>query len=347
MKQNIYDIMIAMLRTPSASGGEECVVKMFHDALLALVDDVYVDVLGNCIGIKKRGKEGGEKIVLMAHADEVGLMITAADDNGFLYFHEIGGVDTNLLPGTRVEVLGINNDRISGVIGKKPIHLQNRDEKSKNLCAEDLWIDICSRSKKEALDRIEIGTTAVFPHLPISVSNNCVVGSGLDDKVGLAVLLGVAEQLKDINLTADIYFVASVQEELGTRGAKVVLEQIRPSIGIAIDVTHATDYPTMSPIRDGEIKIGGGAVIAKGPNMHKSISQELIGVAKSWKALYQIEPIARPTGTDANSIQIAGCGIQTGLISVPCRYMHTPNEIVCLDDISAAIQVLTEYCKNK
>ena len=174
--------------------------------------------------------------------------------------------------------------------------------------------------------------------------NETIVSRALDDKVGLAVLAGVAQNL--YNTKADVYFVASVQEELGARGAQMVSEYVKPDIGIAIDVTHATDYPTMNPIKDGDISLEKGAVIPLGPNMHKDVCRQLVSIAQENEIPVQIEAIAKPTGTDAREIQVSGCGIKTGLISIPCRYMHTPNEMVSLKDAESAIKLLTEYLKT-
>ena len=174
--------------------------------------------------------------------------------------------------------------------------------------------------------------------------NETIVSRALDDKIGLAVLVGVAQNLSEIK--ADVYLVASVQEELGARGAQMVSKYVKPDVGIAIDVTHATDYPTMNPVKDGEISLGKGAVVPLGPNMHKDMSKQLVSIAQEYGIPIQIEAIAKPTGTDAREIQVSGCGTKTGLISIPCRYMHTPNEIVSLRDAEYAIRLLTEYLKT-
>ena len=178
------------------------------------------------------------------------------------------------------------------------------------------------------------------------LTDTLVLSKSLDDKIGLAVLIGLAHNLQEISTDCDIYLVASVQEELGARGAQMVSETILPEIGIAIDVTHATDYPTMSPAKDGDIRLGKGVVIPMGPNMNKGINQKFASIAERIKIPYQVEAIAKPTGTDARMIQVAGKGIKTGLISIPCRYMHTPGEMVSLEDADNAIALLTEFLQE-
>lgn len=339
MDQKIKEALYESLQMASPSGSEELVTNLFQRMVSPYVDEVYTDVNGNCIAHKKGS---GQKIMLMAHADEVGLMISYIDDRGFLYFKEIGGIDTNLLPGQRVSIMG-QQGSITGVIGKKPIHLQEKSESNKALNPEDLWIDIAAKDKADAESKVQIGSVAIFQCTPTHLNDTLLLSKSLDDKIGLAVLMGLAQNLQSQQTDKDIYLVASVQEELGARGAQMVTAAILPDVGIAIDVTHATDYPTMSPAKDGDISLGKGAVIPLGPNMSKGINQTLINLAKTNDIPYQIEAIARPTGTDAREIQVAGTGIQTGLISIPCRYMHTPSEVVSLADADSAIALLTAY----
>lgn len=338
----LKDILLESLRMASPSGSEEQITKLFANAIMTYVDDVVCDVNGNCIAHKKGN---GPKVMLMAHADEVGLMISYIDDRGYLYFNQIGGIDTNILPGQRILIQG-KQGIVTGVIGRKPIHLQGESERGKNLSPEDMWIDIAAKDKTDALSKVQVGSVATYATTPVIVSDTHILSKSLDDKIGIAVLIGLAYNLLSISTDCDIYLVASVQEELGARGAQMVSEAILPEIGIAIDVTHATDYPTMSLAKDGDISLGKGVVIPWGPNMNKGINQKLISIAESNKIPYQVEAIAKPTGTDARMIQVAGKGVMTGLISIPCRYMHTPNEMVSLADADNAIALLTEFLQE-
>lgn len=339
----LKDILEQSLLMASPSGSEELITGFFANQVCPYVDEVWTDANGNCIAHKKGM---GPKIMFMAHADEVGLMISFIDDRGFLYFNQIGGIDTNILPGLRVIIQG-KQGPVTGIIGKKPIHLQSKEESSKALSPEDLWIDIAAIDKADALSKVQIGSVATYESNIQHLSNDMILSKSLDDKIGLAVLMGLARNLQSITTDSDIYLVASVQEELGARGAQMVSEAILPEIGIAIDVTHATDYPTMSPTADGDIRLGKGVVIPLGPNMTKGINQQLTAISEVCQIPYQIEAIAKPTGTDARMIQVAGQGIKTGLVSIPCRYMHTPGEMVSLTDADYAISLLTEYIKNR
>jgi endoglucanase len=334
----------ALLACNGVSGSEESVTSAFSSLIKDSVDETHQDLMGNLLAVKKGNTS--RKVLLMAHADEIGLMITYVDEKGFLYFKEIGGIDTNLLPGTRVIVMGLDSQPIEGVIGKKPLHLQEREEGKKEYEPEDLCIDAAFLNKEEALEKIEIGTVAFFPRNALFMPHDRVASSALDDRIGLYVLLQVAKRLAKESLNVNVYFVASVQEELGARGVYNAIEGIKPECGIVIDVTHATDYPGLSPVKHGDIQLGKGCTIALGPTLHRNLTSQLIRCAKEANIQYQVEPLARPTGTDANPMQLSGLGIQTGLVSIPCRYMHTPNEIVSLEDAETAVSLLESYLKS-
>lgn len=338
---DIKDILLQLLQTPSPSGSEEQITDLFQNAISPFVDEVYKDVNGNCIA---HHKGVGKSVMFMAHADEVGLMISYIDDRGFLYFNQIGGIDTNILPGLRVNIQG-KQGLVTGIIGKKPIHLMNEKEAGKSLSPDDLWIDIAAKDKADALSKVQIGSVATYDSQPKMLSDTSILSRAFDDKIGLAILIGIAKKL-DFHCLPDVYFVASVQEELGARGAQMASEAILPDTGIAIDVTHATDYPTMSPAKDGDIALDKGPVIPLGPNMNKGINQTLLDIAEAQGIPYQVEAIAKPTGTDARMIQVAGTGIRTGLVSIPCRYMHTPCEVVSLKDAENAVALLAAYLQH-
>jgi len=340
MEKNTRILLNTLLQASSPSGNEEQVIHMFYNFVSSFVDKCWIDVCGNCIAHKKGP---GPKVLIMAHADEVGLMVNYIDENGFLYFKEIGGIDTNILPGLRVRIEGISG-YIIGIIGRRPIHLQGNKDSAIELNPEDLWIDISAKDKKEAETIVQVGAYVTFLTEPLEMMDSRLIAKSLDDRIGLAVLLEVAQKLE--NVRADVFLVASVQEELGSRGAQPVLEQFMPDVGIAVDVTHATDYPTMSPIKDGAIALGKGVAIGIGPNMHKELSVKFRGLATDKGIPFQMEAFPRPTGTDARIIQISGSGVKTGLLSIPCRYMHTPNEVVSLDDADAAVRLIVEYLKT-
>lgn len=316
--------------------------QVFCDSMRPFVQCVHTDALGNIIA-HKQGV--GKKLILIAHADEVRLMITAIDNDGFLHIKPSGSIDASLLPARKVKI--IHEDRmITGIIGKRPIHLQRPENDQGKVMFDSLWIDIGAKDKEDALTMVELGDYAYFDSLSEELPNGLLTGKALDDRAGLSVLLHIAENIKNKDVPWDIYFVASNYEEIGMRGAIVAANSIKPDYCIAIDVTHATDYPTMNPISDGDIRLNRGCVLAKGPNIDLDMFQQLKKYAIDNNIPIQIEAIPYATGTDANVIQIANGGIRTALVSIPCRYMHTPYEVVSTTDIDSTIELLTTFVQN-
>ena len=312
----------------------------FYNAIKPTVNEVRSDNLGNIIAHKKGL---GKRIMLIAHHDVVRLMVSNIDDNGFLYVKPSGYIDCQMLQARKV-VIKHNDKTIIGVVGKKTIHLI-REEKNSKVTLDNLWIDIGAKSQSEAQQMVSKGDYAYFCSDYDEMPNNLVTGSYLDNQVGLDVLIKLAELLYRIEIPWDTYFVASNHEEIGMRGASVVANSIKPDVCICIDVTHATDYPSMNVITDGEIKIGKGCVISNGPNIYPDLFKVMEGIAIKHNILYQIEVSPYPTGTDANVIQLTGEGVKTAVVSIPCRYMHTPHEVCSEDDIESVIRIINEFMR--
>lgn len=312
--------------------------KEFSDVIKPLVSEVCIDVLGNIIA-HKQGV--GKRILLIAHHDVVRLMVSHIDGNGFLYVKPAGCIDVSILSARKV-IIKHEDKSIIGVIGKKPVHLI-REEQNSKVTYENLWIDIGAKNQAEALQMVSKGDYAYFCSGYDEMPNNLITGSYLDDQVGVNVLLKLAEQLDKKEISWDVYFVASNHEEIGMRGASVLALSIKPEVCICIDVTHATDYPTMNVISDGDVKLGEGCVLAKGPNVYPELFNSLEETAIKNKIMYQVEASPYPTGTDANVIQLSGEGVKTALVSIPCRYMHTPHEVCSKKDVESAIRIIIEY----
>ena len=312
--------------------------KDFPEVIKPFVSEVHVDVLGNIIAHKSGV---GKCIMLIAHHNIVRLMISHVDENGFLYMKPAGGIDVSILPARKVII--IHRDKtVKGIIGKKPVHLI-REEQNSKVTYENLWIDIGAKNQAEALQMVNKGDYVYFCSDCEEMPNDFITGSYFDDQVGLNVILKLAEQLHKVDIPWDVYYVASNHEEIGMRGASVVVNTIKPDVCICIDVTHATDYPTMNVISDGDIKLGGGCVLAKGPNVYPALFKGLEDTAIKHKIMYQVEVSPYPTGTDANVIQLSGEGVKTAVVSIPCRYMHTPHEVCSKKDIESAIKIISEF----
>lgn len=313
----------------------------FANSIRPFATELWSDTMGNIIA-HKNGV--GKRIMLIAHQDVVSLMITHIDENGFLYVKSAGGIDISLLPARKV-VIRHGENSITGIIGKKPIHLMKDDQIGKVSC-DNLWIDIGAKNKTEAKEMVSKGDYVFFCSERENLPNDLITGSYFDDHVGLDVLLRVAEQVAREEVPWDIFIVASNYEEIGMRGATVAAQSIQPDVCICIDVTHATDYPTMNVINDGDIKLGDGCVLAKGPNIYSNLFSSLEKIAQIHHVKYQIEVCPYPTGTDANAIQLSGQGVRTAVVSIPCRYMHTPYEICSKKDIESAINIIYRFIRE-
>lgn len=342
MKRESLDFLHNFMDSMSPSGFEEEARGIWRERTKEFVDEIITDVHGNCIGVLN--KDGKPKVMLAGHMDEVGYMVKYVNKEGFVYFSAIGGIDPHLVPGERVWIK-TKRGKILGVIGMKPIHLLDKEEREKVVKLENLFIDIGMKNKKEVEELVSIGDPAV-PAVGFDVLNkDRVVGRGFDDKGGAFVVSEVLRFLSKKEPKASVYGVATVQEEIGLRGAKTSAFRIAPDVGIAIDVTFATDYPATETesTKFGDIRIGKGPSISRGPNINPKVFELLIQEAKAKKIPYQIEGAPRATGTDANVIQLTRAGVATGLVSIPNRYMHTPVELISLDDLENVANLIANF----
>lgn len=332
MEKERIEFLRQYMETACPSGFEEGASRVWRKEADRFADRTWVDAHGNSFALVNEG--GSPRVMLAGHADEIGLMITYIDDKGYLSFTGIGGWDPQVLPGQRVQIQG-KDGAVLGVIGRKPIHLLKDDERKKVVKLEDLWIDIGAKDKEEAASLVEIGDPAVLDYSFAKLRHELVVARGFDDRVGAFVVLEAARLLVEMNPKAAIYAVATVQEEVGLRGARTSAFGIEPQVGIAVDVGFATDTPGMEPEKKkvGEVTMGKGPIIARGPNINPALFKLFVETAKEKDIPYQLEGAPRGTGTDANAIQLTRAGVATGLISVPNRYMHSPCEVVHLGDL--------------
>ena len=276
--------------------------------------------------------------------DEVGLMVSYIEETGFIRFTRIGGVDLLLLKGRNVKIMH-DGVEIPGIIGAKPFHMKKNGE-NKDMDESDLWIDIGISGKEEVESIVSVGDSIVIDAPLVNLPNDLIAARGCDNKAGVISLVRMLELIKDSDLESDIVAVFSVQEEVGFRGAKTASFFVSPDVCIAIDVAHATDYPSVNKSKYGDIRIGLGPVISMGSDLTPSIQSRLKSIAVQKDVAYQQLALSGSSGTDANAVQVTRAGCATGLISIPCRYMHTPTEVVSLQDIESVSMVLSEFCKN-
>lgn len=343
MQKKSLDFLKSILASPSPSGYEQPVQKLWREYAGTFAADVKTDSHGNTIGVVN--PKGNPRVMFAGHADEIGFLITYVDENGFLYFGPIGGFDETIIPGRRV-IIHTANGPVPGVIGKTPVHLIKSDDRNKGSKIDDLWIDIGAKDKKQADSFVMIGDPVTYDYDFLELKTGLAVARAFDDRIGSFIVAEVLREVSKIKgLKASVHSVSTVQEELGLRGARTGAFSVDPVVGIATDVTFATDQPGVEKKKVGDIKLGGGPVIARGPNINPHVFDLLVATAKKKKIPYQIEGISRATGTDANAIQVSRGGVAAGLVSVPVRYMHTPVETLDLGDVEYAVKLMAGFAE--
>ncbi len=340
MNRTSQDFLKALLEAPSPSGYEQPAAKLWRNYVKNSVDELIADVHGNSIAVLNPKAEF--KFMLAGHIDEIGLMITHIDDKGYIYTAQIGGMDPALLVGQRVSII-TDKGPVLGVIGRKAIHQMQAEERKKGVEMDNIWIDIGAANKKEAQKRIQIGDPIIIDVPCRILHDDKMVSRATDDKAGAFVVAETMKALAKKKLNICVIGVATVQEEVGLRGAITSAYHVHPQAGIAVDVTFASDHPDTDPKKTGEVKLGKGPVLHRGPNINPVMERELFKIAKTKKIPYQLTAEPRPTGTDANAIQICRGGAAAGLISIPNRYMHTPVEVISLKDMDNCVKLLTEF----
>ena len=343
MDKDLKEFFKKLVEAPSPSGFEQPAQEVYREFVGDFADEVRTDVHGNVTAFKK-GK-GKYKMMVSGHADEVGFMVKYIDDEGYIYFSTIDGIDFSLLPGFKVDIHS-KDAVIRGVIGRKAIHMMERDERDKPVKRKDLWIDIGAKDKKEAEKMVSIGDPITYQAGVEELPNDLVLTKATDNKAGVFATGALLKYLRDTEISVNLYCVSSVQEELGFRGARTSAYGINPDIGLAFDVTTATDHPKTDKKKYGDIALNKGPVISRGANINPIIFNLLIETAKENNINYQISGDPRGTGTDANIMQLTRSGVATGLVSFPNRYMHTPVEIVSYRDLENAIKLGYEFIKK-
>ncbi|MCS7165755.1 MAG: M42 family metallopeptidase [Candidatus Calescibacterium sp.] len=342
------DFLLRLLGEVGPSGFENDPSKVWKDYVSQFAWNVFTDFHGNSFAEINKG--GELRFLLSGHIDEIGLMVSQITEDGFIRFVPIGGWDTQILQGQRVWIKSTKTGKlIPGGIGKKPIHLlKDESERNKVPKIEDLWIDIGANSKAEVEEVISIGDPIVLAHTPVEIMNGNIMSRAIDNRVGAFTVAEALRMCKELGVKSNVVSVATVQEEIGLRGAYTSAYRVNPHIGIAVDVTFVSDDPGTkdSAKTIGEVKVSKGPVITRGPNINQKIFNIHLEVAKKYNIPYQIQPYPRGTGTDANIIQLTREGPVTSLISIPTRYLHTPIEICNLSDLDNAVKIIAYTIKE-
>lgn len=339
-KQFLHDL----ITTPSPTGFEERIQSVVRKRMQKFADSIETDLHGNVIvGINTSAKR---KVMLAGHCDQIGFMVKHISKDGFVYLGALGGIDAGVCPGAHVTIYGEKGE-VHGVFGRKPIHQQSGDERSKlNIDLDKFFVDIGAKNQKEAEKRIQVGDFAVFTPGIKELSSDLFCGPGLDDRVGLFIAMEALRLCSTAKLNVGLYAVSTVQEEVGLRGAKTAAYSIDPEVGIAIDVTHASDTPATDNSKAVPCKLGDGPAICKGPNINPVVARMLLATAKKHKIKHQISPASGLLGNDANAIQVSKGGVAAGSIGVPNRYMHTQVEVCSYQDLENSAKLLAAFIKD-
>jgi putative aminopeptidase FrvX len=341
MEKNNLQYLKDLTSAPSPSGYEMPIAAVMRARLEDSADAVETNVMGSVHGMLK-GAGSGPNVMLAGHIDEIGLMVHYITDEGFVAFGAIGGIDAGILPGMRVNIWTAEGP-LRGIIGKKAIHMMDPDERKAFVPIEKLCVDT-GLSGEEAKRRIMIGDAITFALSLEEFGDGFATSRAFDDKIGAYVVTRVLEEVKRAGgATVDLTVAGTVQEEIGLRGGATSVFGIDPVVGIAVDCGHATDTPDADKRRFGEFRCGGGPLIARGPNVNPVVFARLVAAAEKAGVPYQISAEPRGTGTDANAIQLSRGGKAAGLVEVPVRYMHTPSEVTKLEDMDAAVKLLTQF----
>lgn len=320
------------------SGYEGRMGDLIGEVFAPYVDEIRKDALQNLIALKKGVGENCPSIMLAAHMDEIGLIVTQIDDKGFLRVAGVGGVDERTLLAQEVTVHG--KEDLYGIVGAKPPHLQEANEKTKSVKMEKLYVD-CGLPVERLKELVSVGDMITVNREFTQLHNKRAAAKAMDDRAGVAMILEVFKELQYLKHSIDVYGVATVQEEVGTRGAFTSTYGIMPDLGIAIDVGHG-HMPDILREED-TLELGEGSGIALGPQVHPKILAKLKELAEELDIPYQLEISTSPQGTDAFAMQVAQSGVPTALISIPLRYMHTSVETLDLKDITTAARLIANF----
>ena len=345
MRASSLEFLKRLLDSPGPSGFETAPIRIWREEAERVADTVHTDVSGNCIAAINPDAE--PRIMLAGHIDEIGLMVVHVDDDGYLYFSTIGGWDSQVLVGQRIEIIA-KSGPVPGVIGKKAVHLMNTEEQDKVSKTSDLWIDIGAKNKKDALKRVRVGDPAVLAGQAVALPNGRIASRSIDNRIGAFVVLEALRMLRRAKPKAGVYAVATVREEIAWTGggARTSATRLNPSVALVVDVTHATDHPSVEKKEHGDVKLGGGPVLSRGSSINPVVFDMLVDTAEKERIPYALSAAPRDTGTDADAIHSSLQGIPTGLISVPNRYMHSPNEMVDTRDLERAAKLLAGFARR-
>lgn len=334
----LFDTLERLCTQGGPSGYESAVAETARVLLEPLMDEVKLDRLGNVIGLRRCGKPGAKKLLIDAHLDEIGLMVTGIEE-GFLQFTAIGGVDPRILPAREIAIL--TDPPRFGVVACLPPHILSKADREKAVKMEELRVDV-GMTQEEAEKAIPLGTPMVYREGCFRLAGDQVCGKSLDDRSCFTILLRTAELLRDADLDVDLYIMGSTREEVSGTGAIVGTNAVNPDYCVAVDVTFAATPDT----KDCQCELHKGPAIGVGPNMTRWMTEDMVERAKALDIPYQLEVMEGNTGTNGWGMQICNEGIPTSIVSLPLKYMHTPIEVVSLEDMERTARLLAAFARS-
>jgi endoglucanase len=339
------ELLHRLLTATGPSGRETDAARLWRETCSQWSLEVSSDHLGSSRA-RVPGTAGGPTLAIVGHIDEIGLHVSHIDDSGFLRFGEVGGWDPLVLVGQRVRVL-TRNGPVIGVIARKPIHLLKGEDRKQAPELKDLHIDVGAKDGDEARETVRIGDVAVIDADPVPVRNDRIIGRALDNRVGCYVAAEAARLVAEAGgAPGDVVALAVVQEETTFAGSRTSAFALDPAVAIAVDVTFATDQPGVELGQMTKHELGSGPVIARGTMLHPHVFELLHEAGEQGGIPFTVESIGRATGTDADAIHLSRAGIPTGLVSIPLRYMHSPVEMVSIDDVQAAARLIAAFAQR-
>ena len=343
MNERSFDFLRELLNSAGPSGFEQRASGVWRRHANSFADEVTNDVLGNCYA--RLANPGQPVAVIEGHIDEIGLMITHIDEQGYLWFDRIGSWDLQVLPGQRVLILGTSGD-VTGVVGRKATHVLEDSEKDRVPPIRELWIDIGASNREDALQQVQVGDPAVLDAGFKQLTEDRIVSRGIDNRVGAYVALEALRLISEDRPAVDAFALAATQEEVSFAGAFTAVFALQPAVAVVVDVTNATDYPGADKRLDGDVAIGGGPVLSRGASLNLPAYHMIRATAERNGIPYQLQGAPRSSGTDADAIIKVGAGVATALVSIPNRYMHSPNELVSLNDLDQAAALIAAFIRT-
>lgn len=334
-----------LLDTPGPSGYEAAAARVWREEAAKFAAEVHADVAGNSIAVVN--PTGSPTILLDGHVDEIGVIVQYIDDEGFVHINGIGGWDPQVLVAQRIRFMGEKGE-VFGVIGKKPIHLIKPEDREKASKITDLWVDIGATSRAEAEARLAVGDPGVIDTHAVEIPHNRLVSRSIDNRIGAFTVLEALRRYAERPGAARVVAVATTQEEIAWHGggALVVTNRVQPQMAIVVDVTFATDHPGIEKKELGDHRMGSGPVLSRGGIISPVVFRLLREAAQAEHVPFTVHAAARDTSTNADAIHIAHEGVATALVSIPNRYMHSPNEMISLDDVDHTAALIAEACRR-